>query len=128
MEKNMGIGLGNLGVDINLTLRLGEIKNTVDMLTDAIQQTGETATNVIADAVQKLRDAGVGDLQKSLGQGEGREERQNVYNKLVSSLRDAASKGYETAKSLLNELGESVETGGRKIQEVASKGSEESIH
>ena len=110
-------GLG-LGVNLDIDLKLGELRNTLDMLTDALTQTGEKATDMIAGAVNKFRQAGVENLQKSAGEGG---EQSELYNRIVTNLKSAADKGEAEARNLLNDLGEGVESAGQKMQEGAQK-------
>lgn len=121
-EKSTGLGLG-VGVDINL--RLGELRNVVDMLTDALKQTGETATDMIANAVRKIRETGTESFKEFKGQ-EG--EAGSLYDKTVSQLRQAADRGEQEARDMLNRLGEGVESAGQEMQEASGHGGTESTH
>jgi hypothetical protein len=121
MEKSGGIG--GLGVGLDINLRIKGLRSTVDELTSTLQETGEKATGKITDLVKKLRDEGVGELKKAIQQGQGKEsgEGQEVYNKVVSTLQDAAGRGEGEARKLLNDLGEKVESGGKKMQDTAKE-------
>ncbi|MFP5211938.1 MAG: hypothetical protein ACLGPL_01025 [Acidobacteriota bacterium] len=117
-----GLGLG-LGVDINL--RLGEIRNLVDSLTSALQQTGETVGATIGGIIGQIRDFGVENFRKMSEQGG---EAKETYNQLVSRLQDAAGRGEEEARNLLHSMGEKVEGAGEKMQEFSHKGEDETRH
>ena len=110
-----GLGLG-LGVDLNL--KLGELKNTLDMLTDTLTNVGEKTTDMLANAVRKFRDVGVQTIKEFSDKGG---EQGNLYNNIVTNLRQAADRGEEEARSLLRDLGEKVETGGQKMQSAAEE-------
>jgi hypothetical protein len=120
---SQGLGLG-LGVDI--TLELGALRSGIDMLTDALRQTGETTTDLFADAIRKIREAGPEQLKKAAEEGQG--EAKDTYNTLVSKLQDAAGRGEEEARNMLRTLGENVEGAGEKMQDVAEKDVGESTH
>lgn len=121
MEQNISTGLG---LDVNL--RIGELQNTLEQLTSALTSPIDKVSSLVADSVQKFRDAGISDLaqhrreccergDESCCEAAGGE----LFNKIVNQLKTAASKGVESAKSLLNEIGELTEAGGQKMQEAA---------
>jgi hypothetical protein len=121
-EKNQGksgpVGLG-LGLDVNL--RLGDLKNTLAQLTDALEHTGEMAVGTLTGLVRKIRDAGAGGLKQAKEKEGGRGEASDTYHRMVTQLQDAARKGEDEARKLLSDLGEKVETAGEKTQEFAAK-------
>jgi hypothetical protein len=116
--KSGSVGLG-LGLDVNL--RLGDLQNTLTQLTDALQQTGGMVVGTVSDLVRKIRDAGVGGLKQAREKEGGHGEASDTYNRMVSSLQDAARRGEDEARKLLGELGEKVETAGEKTQEFAAR-------
>ncbi len=119
-----GLGLG-LGVDLNI--RLGELRSAVDMLTDALRQTGDTATSLVTDAVRKIKDVGVETFKEMRGQGgEQQGEGANLYDQTVSKLREAADRGEQEARDMLHRLGENVESAGQSMQGAASEHHESS--
>jgi uncharacterized coiled-coil DUF342 family protein len=124
-----GIGLG-LGVDVGINLKLNELRSAIDMLTDALRQTGDTATSLVTDAVRKIRDVGVESFKEFKEfrgkEGEEYKERANIYDQTVSKLREAASRGEEEARDMLNSLGENVESAGQSMQSAASERHESS--
>lgn len=126
MEQEKSTGLG-LGLDVDINLRLGELRNVVDMLTSALEETGETATDLIAGAVRKIREAGPENFKGFKGQ-EG--EAGSLYDRTVSQLRQASDRGEEEARDMLNRLGEGVESTGQKMQEKSghTEGGTESTH
>jgi hypothetical protein len=120
--KSTGLGLG---VNLDVDLKLGELRNTLDMLTDALKQTGDKATDMISGAIAKFREAGVGNLRQAAQQQEGGEQSQ-LYDRIVNNLRTAAERGESEARNLLKEMGEGVESAGQKMQGAAE--SEERTH
>ena len=122
--KSTGLGLGvGLNLDLDLDLKLAELKNTLTMLTDTLRETGGAVTGIIADAVNKFREAGVENLKHA---AEKDPEQKELYDRIVSNLQTAASQGEEKARSLLKELGENVESTGQRMQGAAE--SEEARH
>jgi hypothetical protein len=133
MERKLSVDLGGIGLDVNL--RIGEIRSTVDQLTDAVTQTGDKLVSTVADAVHKLRDAGFGQLKESYEQccktGHEEcchEEHAALYQRALGLLRSAAGKGVQVARDLLNELGEGLEKTGEKVQETARPSSSQEQH
>jgi hypothetical protein len=116
-SQSQGMGLG-LGLDVNL--RLGDLQNTLSQLTDALQQTGEKVTGTVSGLVRKLWDAGAGQLKGAREKEGGHGEASDTYNRMVSSLQDAARRGEEEARKMLDQLGEKVESAGEKTQEFAA--------
>lgn len=113
-----GLGVG-LGVDINV--RLGMIKELVSTLNSALRETGGTLTGIISDIAHKIREFGPESFKSQAKEGGYEEE----YDKLVYDLRDAANRGENEARSLLAEMGESVEEAGHSMKEA---GREEPTH
>jgi hypothetical protein len=111
----MGLGLG---LDVNL--RLGDLQNTLTQLTDALQQTGGKVGDTVSGLVRKLWDAGAGQLKGAREKEGGHGEASDTYNRMVSSLQDAAHRGEEEARKMLGQLGEKIEHGGEKTQEFAA--------
>jgi len=119
-EKPAGLGLGvNLDLGVDIDLKLAELRGTLNMLTDALRETGDMATDLIAGVVYKLREASVGTLKKAAAQEGG--EKAEIYDQIVSKLQAAANRGETEARNLLSDLGESVEGAGQKMQEGAGK-------
>jgi DNA-binding MurR/RpiR family transcriptional regulator len=119
MDKSVGVG--GLGVGLDINLRITGLRSTVDELSSALQETSEKTTATVTNLVKKLRDEGVGELKNALQQGKEAAGGSEVYNKIVSTLQNAAARGEGEARKLLNDLGEKVESGGQKMQEVADK-------
>ncbi len=115
-QKPAGVGLG-VGVDLNL--QLGGLKSALDMLTDALKETGETATDLITNAVNKIREFGPEQFKQFKGK-EG--EQGDLYDRTVSNLRKAADRGESEAREMLNKLGEGVEHTGEKMQSKSHEG------
>lgn len=111
-------GLG-LGLDVNLDLRLGELRNALTMLTDALKETGNAATDLLGNAIGKIREIGVENFTNWGTQGN--QEQKDAYHQLVSKLQDAANRGEQEARNLLQSLGENVESAGQKMQSAASE-------
>ncbi len=100
-EEKSNVGLGvNVGVDVNLQ----GLESAVGMLTNALKQTGDTATQLIGDAVRKIREAGAPKLKEASQGGDSKVK--NAYERTVSELQKARDKGNEEAKKLLSEMGQ----------------------
>lgn len=104
-KKQSGEGGIGLGVGIDLNVRLNLVKELVHTLNSALQETTGTVTGILSDVYHKIREAGPEKLKSEAQQG-GYEDQ---YNELVQRLNDAADRGEEEARSLLNEMGETWE-------------------
>ncbi|MBI5445102.1 MAG: hypothetical protein HY900_28310 [Deltaproteobacteria bacterium] len=121
-EKTHGSsGSTGLGLGLDINLRLGELRNTLTQLTDALQAPVEMVTDTLANTIRKLRDAGVQDLKSAREKEGGHGEASDTYNRMVAQLQDAARRGEDEARKLLGELGEKFEAAGAKTQEFAAK-------
>lgn len=112
-----GIGLG---VDVNITLK--QLDNVVDLLSDALRETGSAVSSSIGDAINKIKEMGPQNLKQQAQQG-GQEDK---YQQMVGMLQQAADRGEEEAGNLLRQMGERVGDAGRKMQEKGQE--EESRH
>jgi ABC-type transporter Mla subunit MlaD len=114
-----GVNL-DLGIlQLNITLSISGISSLADTLSDALQQAGPSLEENVNKVVDTVRQLGVEDLKKWVQQGG--EEEESVYNQLVSKLQQAAQKGQDQARNLLQNLGENVSAAGQKMQGAASK-------
>lgn len=104
MEKEKG--LGNVGglVDVDINLNLGQLTSTLDMLTNALKETGDKAKSTISEAVGKLREAGAPDLKKASEKEGGKGKATEAYHRTVAELQIAKDKGDKEAAKLLKEM------------------------
>jgi len=115
--QEQGAGLG-LGIDLNITL--SGLRSTLNEVTSALSGTAEGLTSAVTNLVSQIRQMGVESF-KSWSQ-QGNEEQQQTYQSVTDKLREAAGRGEDEARNLLSEMGESVEHGGQKMQDVAEEG------
>lgn len=120
-EQGKGI-LGGLGLDS--ILPLGQVQNTVEQLTNALQSTGEKVTGTVSSLVEKLKENAMQLKEASRKEG-GQGQATDLYNRMVARLQDASRRGEEQAGQLLGQLGEKVQAGGQQMQETASQGQEQ---
>lgn len=111
-----GLGLG-LGVDLNLNL--SGVQGLVSSLNDALAQTGAVATDTLSTVIRSVRELGLDQIKQWAEQGG--QQAKDLYHQLVGKLQQAADRGEEEARSLLQSAGEKVESGGQKMQDVASE-------
>ncbi len=116
-SKGINLDLGIL--QLNITLTLSGIRSLTDTLNDALQQAGPALQQNVNKVVDAVRQLGVEDLKKWVQQGG--EEEQSAYNQLISKLQQAAKRGEDQARSLLQSLGENVSSAGQKMQSAASE-------
>ncbi|MBI5441676.1 MAG: hypothetical protein HY900_10775 [Deltaproteobacteria bacterium] len=118
-QKGGSVSVGPIGLDIEL--RLGDLRNTLESLTSALTGPVEMLTDTVADAVGKFRSAGVQGLRyewECCQRGDEsccHEESRDLYSRITEQLRYAADKGIQSARSLLEELGEAVEGVGKTV-------------
>lgn len=110
--KGVSLDLGVL--QLNITLTLSGVNSLADTLRQALEQSEEPLRENINKIVDAIRQLGPGELKKWAEQG-GQEEK-SAYDRLVSNLQQAAQRGEEEARNLLDTLGEKVSAAGQKMQ------------
>jgi N-acetylglucosamine kinase-like BadF-type ATPase len=117
--KILGINL-DLGIaELNITLSLSGIRTLTDTLSQALEQSEGALSENVDKVVGAIRELGVQDLKRWVQQGG--EEEKSVYNQFVSKLQQAARRGQDEARNLLQSLGENVSAAGEKIKGAASE-------
>lgn len=100
-RSSTGMGL-NAGV--NVSLEIGELTSTLDMLASALKEADDKAKVMISEAVRKLRASGAQNLKTASEAEEGHGEMTQLYNRTISRLQTAADKGDTEASQLLAEI------------------------
>lgn len=104
MEKQKGPLGSGLGAALNVELRIGELTSALDMLGNALKETGDKAQQLISEAVGKLREAGVQNLKQASEKEGGHGEATEAYKRTVNQLETASKKGDAEADKLLREM------------------------
>lgn len=102
MEKQKGSE--GIGLNANVALNLGNFTAPLDMLTNALKETGEKAKSLISEAVSKLSEANVEKLQAASEKEGGHGPATDTYNRSLKELRAASDKGDTEAKKLLTKM------------------------
>ena len=100
-QSSTGVGLD---AHVNVSLKFGELTNTLDMLADALKEADDKAKVMISEAVCKLRESGAQNLKAAAQAEEGHGEVTQLYNRTISRLQKAADKGDTEASQLLSEI------------------------
>lgn len=104
MERLQNSSKVGLDTQVNVSLKIGELTSTLDMLATAITEAEDKGKDLITDAVRKLRAFGAQNLKAASQAEEGHGNVTQLYNRTVSRLQTAADKGDVEAVQLLAEI------------------------
>jgi len=107
-KASQGGGMGSLVID------LSALQSSVNMLQDAIKQSGQQAEQAINNAVNQIRQSGwMKDIKSAKEKGSADSEAWRAYQSALNVLRQAAEKGNAEAKNFLRQLGEAISSAGQ---------------
>lgn len=104
MESKQSSTSVGMNAGVNVSLKIGELTSTLDVLASALKEADDKAKVMISEAVCKLRASGAQNLKAASEAEVGHGEVTQLYNRIINRLQTAADKGDTEASQLLAEI------------------------